>query len=151
MTLWTIPDDQEYRIEDVARRGNKKCQHGKQKSRCVDCGGAGICEHKRRRTDCKDCDGSSICPHQKRRADCKDCDGSAICEHGNYKYVCVECGGAGLCEHGKQKAKCAKSECSGCKHDRMNCFICDPEGRAKRSKYMDDYNAGAVGKKYKRD
>ena len=33
----------------------------------------------------------------------------------------------------------------------MNCFICDPEGRAKRSKYMDDYNAGVVGNKHKRD
>ena len=87
---------------------------------------------------------------RETEAECKDCDGSAICEHGNYKYVCVECGGAGLCEHGKQKAKCAKSECSGCIHDLINCFICDPEGRVKAAKYRDDFNAGVVGKKNKR-
>ena len=38
-----------------------KCEHGKQKSRCKDCGGSSICEHGRYKSTCKDCGGSSLC------------------------------------------------------------------------------------------
>ena len=31
------------------------CPHGRQRSRCKECGGKGICEHGRRRNRCKDC------------------------------------------------------------------------------------------------
>jgi hypothetical protein len=32
-----------------------KCEHGRQKYSCKDCGGAGICQHGRKRSTCKDC------------------------------------------------------------------------------------------------
>ena len=42
---------------------NKKCEHGRQRHNCKDCGGGGLCEHGRRRTLCKDCGSGSICEH----------------------------------------------------------------------------------------
>ena len=68
-------------IEPV-KKTIKKCEHGKQKSQCKDCGGSGICEHGKRKAQCKDCGGSGICEHGKRKRICKDCGGSEICEHG---------------------------------------------------------------------
>ena len=44
-----------------------KCEHGRQKSHCKDCGGSEVCEHNRRKSQCKDCGGSQICEHNKRR------------------------------------------------------------------------------------
>ena len=35
-----------------------KCDHGRVRSQCKDCGGSGVCEHGRRRYSCKDCGGS---------------------------------------------------------------------------------------------
>ena len=32
-----------------------KCEHGQQRSRCKECGGASICQHGRRRSECKEC------------------------------------------------------------------------------------------------
>ena len=51
----------------------KRCEHGRERSRCKDCGGSGICEHGRQRSRCKDCRGSSICEHGKQRYACKEC------------------------------------------------------------------------------
>ena len=45
-----------------------KCEHGRRKDRCKDCGGAGICKHNRLRFQCKDCGGSQICQHNHRKA-----------------------------------------------------------------------------------
>ena len=50
-----------------------KCEHGKRKCMCVDCGGGSICEHKRRRALCADCGGGSMCEHERQRAHCKQC------------------------------------------------------------------------------
>jgi hypothetical protein len=50
-----------------------KCEHGRQRSQCKDCGGPGICEHRRQRSKCKDCTGSGICEHGRRKSQCKDC------------------------------------------------------------------------------
>ena len=104
-----------------------KCEHGRQKSHCKDCGGSSICEHGRHKSQCKDCRGSSICEHGKRKAHCKDCGGSAFCEHGRHKSQCKDCGGSAFCEHGKRKAHCKycvgssicehgkrKSQCKDC-------------------------------------
>ena len=74
---------------------DKKCEHGRQRSRCKDCGGSGICEHGRVRSKCKDCGGSSICEHGRQRSTCKDCGGSGICEHGRQRSQCKDCGGSG--------------------------------------------------------
>ena len=54
-------------------RTEHKCEHGRQRSRCKDCGGASICEHNRRRSQCKDCGGSQVCEHGRRRDICKQC------------------------------------------------------------------------------
>lgn len=113
----------------------KKCEHGRSKHRCRDCGGSGICEHdnhrsyckqcngsqvcphSRRLNQCKKCNGSQICPHDKRRSICKECKGSQVCPHGKQKPRCIACGGTGLCEHGRQKSLCR--DCGGtgiCEH-----------------------------------
>ena len=54
---------------------NKKCEHGRRRSVCKDCGGGSICEHGRVRSMCKDCGGSGLCEHGRRRSQCKDCGG----------------------------------------------------------------------------
>ena len=69
-------------------------------------GGAWICEHGRQRSRCKECGGSGICEHGRQRRQCKACGGSAFCEHGRQRSRCKECGGSGLCEHGRQRSKC---------------------------------------------
>ena len=94
-----------------------KCEHGRRKSRCKECGGSCICEHGRRKCRCKYCGGSDICEHSRHKSICKDCGGSQICEHGNIKSTCKDCGGASICEHDRIKAKC--KECGGsafCEH-----------------------------------
>ena len=44
--------------------GSGICQHGRQNSKCVDCGGSGICEHDRQKKQCVRCGGSGICLHK---------------------------------------------------------------------------------------
>ena len=58
------------------------CVHGRQKSRCKECGGISDCEHGRRKSRCKDCGGSEICAHGKERSKCHACKGGSICIHG---------------------------------------------------------------------
>ena len=59
--------------ETAPRQQRGKCQHGRQRHRCKECGGAGICQHGRRRTRCKECGGASICQHGRQRSYCKEC------------------------------------------------------------------------------
>ena len=59
-------------VEDMVK---KKCEHGRERYYCKDCGGSGICKHGRQRSICKDCGGSSICEHGRERSRCKDCGG----------------------------------------------------------------------------
>ena len=87
-------------------RQQTKCEHGRQRSRCEDCGGGGICEHERQRPQCKDCDRSQICEHNKIRSECKDCGGSHICEHNKKRSRCQDCGGSQICEHNKERSAC---------------------------------------------
>jgi hypothetical protein len=94
-----------------------KCEHGKQKTHCKECGGSAFCEHNKFKQYCKECGGSSICEHGKRKTNCKECGGSSICEHGKIKAQCKECGGSAFCEHEKRKAIC--KDCNGsafCEH-----------------------------------
>ena len=37
---------------------NKKCEHGKRKTRCIECGGSEICSHGKQKGKCKDCGGN---------------------------------------------------------------------------------------------
>ena len=97
-----------------------RCEHGRVRSLCKECGGAGICEHGRRRSQCKECGGASICEHGRERSKCKECGGAGICEHGRERSRCKECGGTGICEHGRQRSVC--KECGGasiCEHRRV--------------------------------
>jgi mannitol-specific phosphotransferase system IIBC component len=68
-----------------------KCEHGRRRNRCKDCGGTSICEHDRIRSTCKDCGGASICEHNRIRSRCKDCGGGSICEHDRKRSQCKQC------------------------------------------------------------
>jgi len=54
-------------------RNKNKCPHGKQKSRCFDCGGVGFCKHRIRKIYCIKCDGSFYCKHNLNKYRCKSC------------------------------------------------------------------------------
>jgi len=104
--------------------GGSICEHDKLKSHCKECGGSAYCEHQRQRHNCKECRGSSICKHDKRKSLCKECGGSAYCEHDKLKQYCKECGGGSICIHDRQKSQC--KECGGssiCEHDKFK-FAC---------------------------
>jgi hypothetical protein len=101
---------------DGAKQGTKRkrapptkypkgpCEHGvKHRSSCKVCS---ACPHGRQRSRCKECGGASICEHGRVRYQCKECGGSGICEHGRRRTVCKECGGSAFCEHGRQRSKC---------------------------------------------
>ena len=71
-------------------------------------GGSGVqkrakCEHGRKKYDCKECGGGGICPHGRIKRTCKDCGGNGICSHGRQKSRCKECGGSSICSHGREK------------------------------------------------
>ena len=68
------------------------------------------CEHGRRKNQCKDCGGSSICEHRKEKYYCIDCGGYGICKHRKQKSLCIECGGGTICEHRRIKCRC--KECN---------------------------------------
>ena len=51
------------------------CSHGRQRSRCKECGGSGLCKHGRERSRCKECGGGGLCEHGRRRSRCKECGG----------------------------------------------------------------------------
>ena len=109
--------------------GVSKCEHGRQKCRCKECGGKSICEHNRIRSKCKECRGSQICEHDKRKTICKECKGGSICQHGQERSKCKECGGASICEHNKRRSQC--KECGGasiCEHNRFKSSCPDCEG-----------------------
>ena len=82
------------------------CPHGRQRSKCKDCGGSQICEHGRLRNWCKDCGGKYICEHHRQRYQCRECGGKGFCEHGRKRSTCKQCGGSSICPHGKQKRQC---------------------------------------------
>ncbi len=112
---------------DGSGRKQAKCEHGRQRSKCTDCGGSGICPHGREKRQCKACGGSAICAHGRIKSTCKECGGSRICPHGRQKPHCKECGGSAICPHGKDKYTC--KECGGsaiCPHgrDKRQCKEC---------------------------
>ena len=122
------------------RKPPQRCEHGRRKSRCKDCGGSQICAHGRLKYQCKECGGFGVCVHRRLKDQCRDCGGSRFCEHDRRKNVCRECGGSRICEHGRDKGYC--KECGGsqiCEHKRVKHFcvkcggsqICE-HGRSKR-------------------
>jgi hypothetical protein len=116
---------------------HKKCEHGKRKSRCKECGGSELCLHNKQKYQCKDCKGSQICEHNKQKSTCKDCGGNGICEHNKRKEICKECGGSQICEHNKLKSIC--KECGGiniCEHNvnKRHCKECGGNGICEHNK-----------------
>jgi hypothetical protein len=105
-----------------------KCEHGRHKSQCRDCGGSAVCPHQKARNICKECGGASICQHNRRRSKCKECGGASICIHMREKNQCKECGGSSICEHNRQRKAC--KDCNGvsiCEHQvlRRVCKYCN--------------------------
>ncbi len=118
--------------------GGSICKHGKIKYMCKECGGSGICEHGKRKSRCKECGGSDFCSHGKIKYRCKDCDGSGICEHGKNKRFCKECGGSAFCSHGTQKYRCKDCEGSNiCEHgkEKYICKECSGSGICEHGKH----------------
>jgi hypothetical protein len=68
-----------------------RCQQGRQKSRCKECGGSSICNHGKLKQLCAQCDGSSLCSHLKRKWICRECKGSSLCNHGRRNTKCKIC------------------------------------------------------------
>lgn len=92
---------------DKKAREKQKCSHGRQKTRCKDCGGNSICSHNRRKECCKDCEGASqVCEHSKRRDQCRECNGNSFCIHGVFKPHCISCKGSYRCNHKKIRSQC---------------------------------------------
>ena len=64
------------------------CEHGRQRSKCKDCGDSGIsCEHRRQLSKCKECGGGGNTDAVRARAaarysckDARECGGGGICE-----------------------------------------------------------------------
>jgi hypothetical protein len=107
------------------------CIHGRQKSKCKECGGSSLCTHGRRKSRCKECGGSSLCTHGRRKSICKECGGSSLCTHGRVKSICKECGGSSICTHGRVKSIC--KECGGsslCTHGRVKSICKECGGTA---------------------
>jgi hypothetical protein len=100
-----------------------KCEHKKQPSRCIKCGGSSICEHKKIKIRCVDCNGSQTCEHKKERKDCILCNGSGICIHKKRKNMCVDCNGSSICKHNKRKRYCVDCEGSAlCIHKKQKYY-----------------------------
>jgi hypothetical protein len=94
--------------------GGKRCSHGKEKYRCVQCS---PCPHSKVKNDCAEC---NPCPHGKLKRDCAECN---PCPHGKLKRDCAECN---PCPHGKVKSDCAV--CNPCPHGKLKdkCAECNP-------------------------
>lgn len=118
-------------------KSNKKCIHGKRKSRCVECKCCEICEHQKDKKYCVICGGKGLCEHQKRKSLCKICFPQNFCIHGSQKQHCVKCGGSNICKHGKRKSRCVLCDGSGiCKHQKQKvyCVICGGQGLCEHGK-----------------
>ena len=86
---------------DAAEQGVKRkrgpytkvpCPHGvKYRSACKVCS---ACPHGRQRSRCKECGGAQSASTVVGALECKECGGAAICEHGRRRSQCKECGGS---------------------------------------------------------
>ena len=68
-----------------------KCIHGRQKTRCRECGGSAFCIHEKYKSRCRECGGSQICIHDKHKSSCRECGGIQICIHDKHRRYCPEC------------------------------------------------------------
>jgi hypothetical protein len=75
--------------------GASFCEHGRQRSRCRECGAAGKCEHGRRSSECTQCGGNGICEHGRQQIKCRKCDHK----------TCRQCGGSIIGSPAKRRGK----------------------------------------------
>ena len=111
------------------KKYKKKCEHGRSKNVCKECGGSQICPHQKVKYQCKECKGGSICKHNRSRTSCKECKGGSICEHDKQRTYCKMCKGGSVCPHGRQKSYCR--DCHGsqiCIHDKRKGTCKDCKG-----------------------
>lgn len=101
------------RAKDAANREKNKCDHGRQKSKCKDCGGGAICTHGKVRSRCVDCKGGQICEHSRLRTFCRDCGGNSFCIHNIIRSKCKECGGGSVCDHERLRSSCKECDKNG--------------------------------------
>lgn len=64
-----------------------KCEHGRERSKCIECGGAGICGHGRLRHWCKECGGAG---YLRRICKGHGCDVLTNGPTGRYRGYCVQ-------------------------------------------------------------
>ncbi len=74
----------------------RHCEHGRQREKCIPCGGSDMCEHGRQKGQCIPCGGTSICDHGRRRARCRSCGGASICDHGRAEALAVRSATQGI-------------------------------------------------------
>lgn len=125
LSEFTIKYNEEYtkncsQCNEKARKRVKKCEHGRRKSRCKDCGGTAICKHNVIKIKCKKCGGSQICEHNIVKSTCLKCKGGSICEHNCRRSRCTKCQGGSICKHGRRRSDC--KDCGGgsiCDHDHL--------------------------------
>jgi hypothetical protein len=141
---------------------NKKCEHGRIKYYCKECGGDGYCKHGKQKARCKECGGSAFCKHNKKKEYCKECGGKGLCKADNctkhkyktkYQGYCQGCfielfpendlvkeiikKRNPLCEHGIKRVRC--KECGGsafCEHGKWKsgCIKCNGPGICEHGK-----------------
>jgi len=111
------------------KRHKLKCEHNRERSKCIECGGVSICEHQRVKTQCVECHGGSVCLHQRIRSKCIECGGGSICLHKRERSKCIECHGGSVCLHQRIRSQCV--ECGGgsiCLHQRIRACCKDCQG-----------------------
>jgi hypothetical protein len=67
-----------------------KCEHGRPKGKCKDCGTLSVCAHGKNKSQCRDC-GTGHCTHGRQKSQCRLC-GTGHCTHGRRKDRCKDCG-----------------------------------------------------------
>jgi hypothetical protein len=96
----------------AAKKPPRKCEHGRQKGKCRDCG-TGYCQHGPTK--------EKKCEHNRGKGQCKDC-GTGHCQHGRMpdQCKCKDCG-TGYCEHNRRKNSCRDCDTGYCEHNRRTC------------------------------
>ena len=132
------------------------CIHGRQRSKCKECGGGSICEHGLRKSRCKACDGTEICDHNRRKETCKECGGSQICGHNIMKSTCPECDGSMICKSRKEpyntgcRQRGNRKYNGFCTHCFANIFPDDPKTESIRKKSKEVKVVNYISTKYER-
>jgi hypothetical protein len=124
------------REQNKSFKEKAKCEHGRRKTTCKECGTATLCEHGRRNKNaCRECHNPALCEIRKDGGECIDCEKSQYCDHDRRRYLCKDCKGDGICEHDRIKARCKECKGSGiCEHDHVKASCAKCKGGGKKPK-----------------